>query len=222
MPVSDTIDPNFGRRRRSDFEQNRTSILAAADSVFTELGIGASVGTVSERAKVSPATVYRHFPNREALLHAVYVLRINAYAAAIEDAQQAEDPRIAFRDSVHAIVELQAGDRSFREILATRDDDPLEDRELLRFGVAFLDAIRRAREANVLRDGVREEDVMLLLIATEGIARPTGGQSPAALKRTVDLLLDGICQQRSSLGGEPLEYPQLIEVSRNGQAERRR
>lgn len=174
-----------------------------------------SIDAIAKRAGVGAATIYRHFPNKDALVEAVFELRVTEYAEAIEIAQMEADPVEAFRRTIHAIVTLQSHDRSFREIVATRDADPRSDPGFVRFGVAFLEALAKARTAGVLRPDVADTDVMLLLISTEGVARPTSKQSPAALDRIVDLLLDGICAARTEISGEPLEFDHVLKISRS-------
>lgn len=56
---------------RADAEQNRARILDAARAALVEAH-DASLNTIAKRAGVGPGTLYRHFPNREALLLAVY------------------------------------------------------------------------------------------------------------------------------------------------------
>lgn len=208
------IEPT--RKRRRDFEENREAILDAADAAFTELGAQTSIGTIAERAGVGAATVYRHFPNRAALVDAVYGRRFEAYTAAIVDSASVSDPTERFRAMVHGIVLLQARDRSFRQLLGrqTEEDTFFEDPRLLKFGVELLTAVQNARSSGVFREGVREEDVMLLLTATEGVARPVGSHSPDALARFVDLALDGICERRVAPHGEPVDWEGLLVAAR--------
>jgi AcrR family transcriptional regulator len=211
--VTTTADTESVPKRRRDFEQNRGVILDAADAVFTELGMGASINTIARRAGVGSATVYRHFPNREALVSAVFELRVLVYAEAIEEAQANPDPHTAFRATIHAMVDLQSRDRSFREIIGTLDAIPLEHKGFERLGMALLGALASAKKSGVVRDEVTNEDIMLFLLATEGIAMPASAHSAAAMDRLVDLALDGFCGERSKLAGGSLTWEQLFDVT---------
>ncbi len=200
------------RKRRRDYEDTSAAILEATGAAFAEKGTGLSIREIADRAGVAPATLYRHFPSREALLQAVFEDRVSIYASAIESAQAIEDPAEAFRATIRSIVELQAHDRSFREIVGAREASPLDDEVLMRFGSALLEALAGARAAKVLRADVTDEDIMLLLAATERIARPVGGESAAALERFVELALDGLCAERRTPTAAPLTHEQLLNV----------
>jgi AcrR family transcriptional regulator len=203
------------RPRRRDFEQNRETILAAAQAIFSEEGMGASVESIAKRAGVGAATVYRHFPQRGLLVDAVFELRAAEFVEAIEAAQATDDPREAFRRTMHAIVDLQTRDRSFREILAGRDELPLDRPVFLEFGMTLLHALDDARRAGVVREDVENTDLMLLMLASEGIARQTARKDPAALRRIVDIVLDGVCAERTELGGEAVTLEQLVAIVRD-------
>ncbi|MEV6713400.1 helix-turn-helix domain-containing protein [Lentzea sp. NPDC051208] len=56
------------RRPRTDKQRNRAHILEVAEQFFSERGITGSLDAIAKQAGVGPGTLYRHFPNREALL----------------------------------------------------------------------------------------------------------------------------------------------------------
>jgi AcrR family transcriptional regulator len=68
-------DEHGGRRPRADVVRNRASILTTAQRHFLAHGVGTSLEAVAKEAGVGPATLYRHFPTREALLAGVLQLR---------------------------------------------------------------------------------------------------------------------------------------------------
>jgi TetR/AcrR family transcriptional repressor of mexJK operon len=76
--VSDA--PRRGRGRPRDLEKRQT-ILDAAAGLFFERGIAATtMEAVAERASVSKMTVYSHFPDKPALLAAVFDRNLKAIA----------------------------------------------------------------------------------------------------------------------------------------------
>lgn len=56
---------------RADAKKNYDHILSIAWEVFTEQGANASLREVARRAGIGMGTLYRHFPNREALLEPI-------------------------------------------------------------------------------------------------------------------------------------------------------
>lgn len=64
-----------------------TGILDAATAVFTEHGASASMARVAEAAGVSRATLYRYFPNRDALLRGLVTAAIGELADRVAEAE---------------------------------------------------------------------------------------------------------------------------------------
>lgn len=66
---------------RADAQHNRARILEAAREALAANG-DASLNSVAKKAGVGPGTLYRHFPNREALVLAVYRYDVQQLAEA--------------------------------------------------------------------------------------------------------------------------------------------
>src|SRR3954465_12491918 len=64
------------RPTRADAARNYDRLVTAAREVFAEHGTDASLEEIARRAGVGIGTLYRRFPNRTALLEAVYVAEI--------------------------------------------------------------------------------------------------------------------------------------------------
>jgi len=80
-------------RRPAHRPSRRDAIVEAAIREFTETGLsGATIGDVANRAGVSPAAVYYHFPTREDLLIAL-VRRIGADVEACAALRPGDDTR---------------------------------------------------------------------------------------------------------------------------------
>ena len=205
-----------GRKRRSDFEANRDVILRAADDAFAEEGADVSVGAIAKRAGVAPATIYRHFSNRHALGKAVYEMRLDAYTDVVDRAQKIEDPGDSFRQTIHGIVDLQARDRSFRDLIGTYEEalpEPDGDSKLSRFGQTMLGTFDRARDAGAIRADVSNADIALLLVASEGIARLATEHSMLPMRRVVNVMLDGVMNTSTALDGSPLSDDELFKFT---------
>lgn len=64
-----TVDDQDAEPRRSDARRSREAILEAARSLFIERGVLVPLDDVAKRAAVGNATLYRHFPTRNALIY---------------------------------------------------------------------------------------------------------------------------------------------------------
>jgi AcrR family transcriptional regulator len=77
---------------RADGRRSHDRLLAAAQAEFAEHGTDASLREVARRAGVSIATLYRHFPTREALLEALLRHGFDSLRAQAADLLTAPDP----------------------------------------------------------------------------------------------------------------------------------
>jgi len=68
------------------FDRTATAILDAAAHVFSEQGTAANLADIAAAAGVSRATLYRYYPNREALLKALGAHALTELASRLDDA----------------------------------------------------------------------------------------------------------------------------------------
>src|SRR5437763_12127900 len=61
------------RPKRADARRNYEKILAVAREAFAEGGESTALEEIARRADIGIGTLYRHFPNRQALLEALYI-----------------------------------------------------------------------------------------------------------------------------------------------------
>src|SRR5215213_6463222 len=61
----------LARPKRADARRNYENVLAAAREAFAEGGESTALEEIARRAGVGIGTLYRHFPNRQALLEAL-------------------------------------------------------------------------------------------------------------------------------------------------------
>ena len=109
---------------RADARKNYSRLLAVARDVVTEHGADASMREIARRAGVGLATLFRHFPTREALFEAL--LRMNAdaltkQAAELETSNPPDEALVSwFREGV-AFVHSYGG---ICDLMASAHADP--------------------------------------------------------------------------------------------------
>src|SRR3954451_25264817 len=66
----------LARPKRADARRNYEKVLAAAREAFAAGGESTSLEEIARRAGVGIGTLYRHFPNRQALVEALYIAEV--------------------------------------------------------------------------------------------------------------------------------------------------
>lgn len=158
------------RTERSDARDNRARILDAARAVFGEEGLSAPMREVARQAGVGPATLYRHFPTKQALIMETFAEQRRACRTAVGDALADSDPWHGFRGLVEEICELHAHSRGFADAFMTAFPEAMDfaaDRERARRAVAEL--ARRAQQTGQLRPDFVIDDLFLMLMAHRGL-----------------------------------------------------
>src|SRR5437764_6370080 len=92
FPMNTTEAPTelLTRPKRADARRNYEKVLAAAREAFAEGGEATSLEEIARRAGVGIGTLYRHFPNRQALLEAVYVDEVEAVCRSAAELDEAD------------------------------------------------------------------------------------------------------------------------------------
>src|SRR5215468_12232436 len=90
--MADSREAPAPRPLRRDAERNRQLILRAASEVFTSRGLQASLDDVAQHAGVGVGTVYRRFPDKEALVEALFEERLDTMAGLAEQGLADPDP----------------------------------------------------------------------------------------------------------------------------------
>lgn len=107
MAAEPTFDSSTARGpgvRRADAVRNEQAIADAAMRVLADHP-GATMGEIAAASGLGRATLYRHFPNRDALVRAIQqrAAEAGARALAIADLDQG-DPVLALRRAIRALV----------------------------------------------------------------------------------------------------------------------
>ncbi|SFJ81539.1 TetR/AcrR family transcriptional regulator [Amycolatopsis sacchari] len=171
---------------RTDASRNRSRILEAARELFAATGPDVTMRAIARRSGVGVATLYRHFPTREALIAAAFEQELAHCDRLTEEALADPDPWRALRVVVDQAVSGHHGKRGFPP-----DFPDTGARERILGNVTEL--VRRAQEAGALRADFMTADLALLVQASDSAA------SPAAARRLVAYLLQSFSARTAPL-----------------------
>ncbi|MFE9445654.1 TetR/AcrR family transcriptional regulator [Streptomyces sp. NPDC006602] len=199
-------------RPRADALRNRERIVTAAREMFTEFGPDAPLDEIARRAGVGNATVYRNFPDREALVREVVCSVMDRTAEAAERAlAETGDAFGALERFVHVAADERVS--ALCPMVASTFDRYHPDLEAARERLeSIIDALMdRAKAAGQLRTDVGVGDVMVVVAQ---LSRPPAGtgcdSADRFVHRHLQLFLDGLrAPARSSLPGTPITMEDL-------------
>ena len=179
---------------RADAQRNYDRIVETARLVFREKGSDCSLDAIAKRAGVGPGTLYRHFPNREALVDAVmkdWTDRINA------DAQAVVDSDLGSRETLEGwfgkfVENVGIYNGAAAKMMRAMDDPSSPIFRKCQVLVAANDQVlARARERGDLRPGVESREVLRLVSGVAGVV-DSAGIGPEEAGRMLRIVLDGI------------------------------
>lgn len=215
-----TVDSGTGLR--ADARRNRDQILAAARKVFADRGPDVPMEEIARAAAVGIGTLYRRFPDREALIRAVAQDNFAEVLAEVRTAAE-EAP-----SGWEALVRALRCSRELRLSVQLAILSPLAwetikgDPEASRFRrelLATLDGVVRTAQAEgTLRDDVGTGDVAAL-ISLLLRRMPTGCDETASMvsERALALMLDGLrARPGTPLPGHPLTIEHFNSFSGSG------
>jgi AcrR family transcriptional regulator len=193
--MSSTVHPDqplLVRPKRADARRNHEKVLAAAREAFRVGGEATSLEEIAPRAGVGIGTLYRNFPNRQALLEALYadeVDELSRSAAKLEGA----DPWDALALWFESFINYLATKRALAdELMNYMDRDaPLFQACRASMWAAGEPLLKRAQEAGVVRLDVEFGEIISMMMGIGKI--PT--TDPAQTEHMFRIVLDGLRYQ---------------------------
>ena len=183
------------RKRNVRGERRVASLLDAAGRVFGELGYhAATTNAIAAEGKVSPATLYQFFPNKEAIADALVAryamdLAKEERAASIEELASAPLEE-AIRQVTEVVIEFHRKHLAFRTLYAEAplSKDTLEQKRLLsQTFIDHLSEVLRARNPQLDKQEALWS-AEIVLTALIGFLPAIAGRKTSARSRTIDSL----------------------------------
>ncbi len=178
------------RPLRADAVRNRAKILDAARGQITRHGPEVSMDAIAEAAGVAVGTLYRHYPDKTALVGAVLAEHMGQLAAFAEEADArvaaGADAMTELRDLIYAVVEQAARDAAVKAAAQRFGADFAGMAGEERAEAALRRLIEAAKAGGELHPDVTIDDFIMLL-ATVPLDGP-----PQARARWLTLVMPGL------------------------------
>jgi AcrR family transcriptional regulator len=189
------------RPMRRDALRNQELVLQAAREVISEFGTEASMDQVASRAGVGVGTVYRHFPNKEALVDEL--VRI-----ILDDLNESAEAALALGDGTGLEIFLWAMARSMSEhhgySAKLVGAYKAECAKQLYSSLSRL--LAQAKEYHLIGPDVTAADLRVMIWGVRGIVATTGSTA-RAWERYLDIHLTGL-----RMPAVPSSHPALTEA----------
>jgi len=184
-----TAETLIARPKRADARRNYEKVLAAARGAFAEGGESTALEEIARRAGVGIGTLYRHFPNRQALLEALYVNEVEEVCRSAVELEGA-DPWEALNGWFERLIGYLATKQALASELLNyvERDAPLFQVCRTSLYAAGEPLLARAQEAGVVRPDVEFPEVMQMLM---GIAK-IPASDPGQVEHILRIALDGL------------------------------
>ncbi len=178
--------------------------MAAARSVYAEVGPDASPEAIAAAAGVGERTLYRRFPTKADLLRAALDSVAEELDPTIEKARADENPVRAIADILEAAIALAAREHNIlaaaRRLGSLTDDYPTHLYETL------YDLTRRGQRAGLINPDIVAEDLPRIIGMLHGVL-PTMDTKGDGWRRYVTLILNAMTT------GEPSKLPPASPIS---------
>jgi AcrR family transcriptional regulator len=187
------------RPLRADAERNRQRILSAAREVFAARGLDASLDDVAAHAGVGVGTIYRRFPDKDALIDGLFEDKLATVERLASEALEVEDPWDGFESFMRGVCRLHAEDRGFKEALLGRDRGCAQlDRGRQAIAPIVEQLVARAQRSGQLRDDLGTFDVPMIHLMIAFVAERSGTVAPDYWERPLQVVLDGLRAGRAT------------------------
>jgi AcrR family transcriptional regulator len=185
---------------RADAARNRAKVLDAAAAVFEVHGPDASMEEIAQRAQVGIGTLYRHFPDRQSLMLALYRERLEALTELGVRLLASPEAYDALREWLgHQLIlnrtHQAVAAAAMIAMLDDPDGQPMSCEAMKDVGDRLL---QRAIDAGEVRDDVTVEDLarMVSAIALASDRAPEGGC--VCGDRLFGVMMDGLRAHQSA------------------------
>ncbi|HEY0805631.1 MAG TPA: TetR/AcrR family transcriptional regulator [Pseudonocardiaceae bacterium] len=173
---------------RSDAQHNRARILEVARDTLTA-DADASLNSIAKQAGVGAGTLYRHFPNRESLVLAVYRTEVQRLVDWAPELLEHEPPLTALRRWFERLAAYVTIKRGLGDALTAAQHDTITSETYGPVIDAIALLLRAGELDGTIRPGLDPDDVVLAMGCLWRV--PPGPEGEKQASRLLDLLING-------------------------------
>jgi AcrR family transcriptional regulator len=181
------------RPLRADAERNRRIVLDVAARVFAERGLAATLNDIAHEAGLGVGTVYRRFPDKQALIDALFEAKFSTLVELARRAGEAPTAGEGLRAYVWGAAEARTRDRGLAQVLAAAGAPGAEAEGKRRMLHGLVeDLVARAQAEGSVRADLAAADVPMFMVMIGAVADATRGVADDAWQRYARLVLDAL------------------------------
>ncbi len=174
--------------------------MDAAERIFTQRGLCATLDEIAADAGLGVATAYRHFRNKRELLSAFVDQRIDQAVGIATEAAAVEDPWKGLTQFLTRTLDLLLSDRGITDLFMSTLGQEWRGRLRDRMNPILEDLLCRARVAGVIRADLDVDDLRVLLRMLGAVREtPTVGAADH-LPRMMSVVLTGLRPTGDAIG----------------------
>lgn len=179
-----------GTELRADAARNRARVLKVAREQLAAGDHSLQLNAIARLAGVGVGTVYRHFPNRHALVEALSAERFRELVAEAQAAAADEDALAGLHRLLRFALDRALDDPDFAAVLESAGDAGAQTSDMkAELDEAVADLLDRARLAGAIRSDIEADDVRRLLCGVEHAVSSGDGERREVY---LDVLLMGL------------------------------
>ncbi len=192
IPFVKPMPPIADKPLRADALRNRERIMASGRELFASRGAEAQMDEIAAHAGLGIGTLYRHFPDKQALLTAMARERFAEFTEIAAEAEQIVDPFESLEAALLTAMNTVEGDTGFQFAMMRSNELEWEGIEEQKnaFAETMTRIIDRAKAAGVVRADLTFDDFPMLLCGITSTMYFKPGT--ADWKRHLELVLDGL------------------------------
>lgn len=186
------IAANTKKPLRADARRSRERIIAAAREVFAVKGGQAHMSDIARQACVGKGTLYRHFPDIEALLVDVIRARLDELYEIVSRAEKMNDPLEAVEAALRTKLRAIQNDAGL-QFAILRASDLNTDRigeQKASLTATWIRIIQRAQTADAVRSDLNFDDIEMILVGV--VSTMYFKPNPSDWERHLQLILAGL------------------------------